>query len=287
MAGNTSKQLTILALVAHPHDITHMCGTLSHHVQDGDKVTAVSVTGGSHIHRQRLEDEMRKPPAERDLSVLQESEADYGDRKADEYRQVCDLFGIKDARLLPFVDFPWKLTDEMIQTVTEIVLEVRPDVVLTHAPRLDTSQGWTAYTRQDCHGDVGIIAAEAMGFASMADVESGRQSHAVTAVFYLGVDFPFEQSHIFVDISDQAENRIKAETMFTTQDHTVEFANKRINIGAGFMGWMSGTSYAEGWVRARPAIASRLDLTDEEIERTAMPSVEYIARVGTLTTLGR
>ncbi len=56
MASKTSKQLTILAVVAHPHDITHMCGTLAHHVQDGDQVTAVTVTGGSHIHRQRLEE---------------------------------------------------------------------------------------------------------------------------------------------------------------------------------------------------------------------------------------
>ena len=287
MAGNTSKQLTILALVAHPHDITHMCGTLAHHVQDGDRVTAVAVTGGSHIHRQRLEDEMRKPPGERDISVLQESEEDYADRKADEYRQVCDLFGIKDARLLPFVDFPWKLTDEMIQAVMEIVLAVRPDIVLTHAPQLDSAQGWVAYTRQDSHGDVGIIAGEAMGLAAMADVESGRQSHAVTAVFYLGVDFPIEQSQLFVDISDQAENRIKAEMLFATQDHTAEFANKRINIGAGFMGWMSGTSYAESWVRARPALARRLDLTDEEIELTAMPSVQCLARCGKLTTVGR
>jgi len=287
MAGTTNKQLTILALVAHPRDITHMCGTLAHHVQDGDKVTTVAVTGGSHVHRQRLEDEMRKPPGERDLSVLQESTEDYRDRKADEYRQVCDLFGIKDARLLPFVDLPWKLTEEMIQAVTELVLEVRPDVVLTHAPRLNNAQGWVAYTRQDCHGDIGIIASEAMCYASMADVESGRQSHAVTAVFYLGVDFPIEQSQLFVDISDQAENRIKAEMLFTTQDHTAEFANKRINIGAGFMGWMSGTGYAEGWVRARPALVRRLDLTDEEIERTAIPSVDYLARIGKLTTVGR
>ena len=285
MAGKTSKQLTILGLVAHPHDITHMAGTLAHHAQDGDRVTAVSVTGGSHIHRQRLYDEMRKPAGERDLSVLKESDEDYGDRKAGEFRQVCDLFGISDARLLPFVDFPWKVTDEIVQAVTELILDVRPDVILTHAPRLNSARGWVAYNRQESHGDIGAIAGEAMGYAAMPDVESGRQSHTVAAVFYLGVDFPLEQTDVFVDISDQAENRIKAEMLFTTQDHTPEFANKRINIGAGFMGWMAGTSYAEGWVRSRPALARRLDLTDEEIESNAMPSVEHIERVGKLTTV--
>ena len=88
MASNTSKQLTVLGLVAHPHDITHMAGTLAHHVQDGDRVTAVSVTGGSHVHRERLSDEMRKPAGERDSSALLESEEAYGDRKAGEFRQV-------------------------------------------------------------------------------------------------------------------------------------------------------------------------------------------------------
>lgn len=285
MAGKTSKQLTILSLVAHPHDITHMAGTLAHHVQDGDRVTAVSVTGGSHIHRERLYDEMRKPAGERDLTVLQESEEVYGNHKAEEFRKVCDLFGIRDARLLPFVDFPWKVTEEMIQAVTELILEVRPDVVLTHAPRLDSSHGWVTYSRQESHGDIGAIAGEAIGYAATPHVESGRQAHTVTAVFYLGVDFPLNDIDLFVDISDQAENRIKAEMLFTTQDHTPEFANKRINIGAGYMGWMAGTSYAEGWVRSGPALARRLDLTDEELESMAMPSVERIKRIGKLTTV--
>ena len=285
MAGKTSKQLTILAVVAHPHDITHMCGTLAHHVQDGDRVTAVTVTGGTHMHRERLSDEMRKPPGERDLSVLQESDEDYEDRKGDEFRQVCDLFGIKDARLLPFADFPWKITDEMVQVVMEIILELRPDVILTHAPRRISSHGWVVYG-EDAHADIGVLTSEAMSFAGTPDVESGRQSHLVTAMFYTVVDFPLDQSDLLVDISDQAENRIKAELLFTTQDHTVEFANKRLNVGAGTVGWMAGTSYGEGWVRAQPVVARRIDLTDEQIERTARPSVEHLARIGKLTTFG-
>jgi LmbE family N-acetylglucosaminyl deacetylase len=285
MAGKTSKQLTILGIVAHPHDITHMCGTLAHHVQDGDRVTAVTMTGGTHIHRQRLYDEMLKPAGQRDLSVLRESEEDYGNCKAVQFRQVCSLFGVKDARILPFLDFPWRLSEEMYQTVAEIILEVRPDLILTHAPRQNNAHGWVTYSRHDSHGDVGIIVNEACAWAAMPDVRNGRQSHAMPSIFYLGVDFPLEQADLFVDIGDQAENRIRAETFFTTQDHTLEFANKRIAIGAGFMGWMSGNSYAEAWVRARPQVARRIDLTDEEIAHRERPSVQHLAEIGRLVTL--
>ncbi len=286
MASKTSKQLTILAVVAHPHDITHMCGTLAHHVQDGDRVTVVTMTGGTHAHNQKLIDEMRKPAEQRNLAILQESEEAYGNRKAGEFRRVCALFGISDARLLSYADYPWRLSEDMYQAVAEIILEVRPDIILTHAPRQTNERGWIAYTRHASHADCGIIVGEASGLAAQPDVKSGRQSHPHPTVFYMGVDFPLEQSELFVDISDQAENRIKAEILFTSQDHTPEFANKRINIGAGFMGWMSGTSYAEGWVRARPQLARRLDLTDEEIARRDLPSVEYLARIGKLTTVG-
>jgi len=279
MASNTSKQLKILATVAHPHDITHMCGTLAHHVADGDAVTAVSVTGGLHVHRQRLEDEMRKPPDERDLSVLQESDEEYEHQKASEFRQVCALFGITDARVLPFPDWPWELSDELVQTLTEIILEVRPDIILTHAPLVQFRHGWVSLLPADPHTDTGRATHLAMSYAGMADDARKRQSHGVTAVFYTGVDLPIEQADVFIDISDQAANRIKAEKLFTTQDHTAEFANKRIQIGAGSTGWRCGAAYGEAWVRARPQFARRIDLTDEELERNEISSVEYLARL--------
>ena len=282
MASGTSKQLKILATVAHPHDITHMSGTLAHHVQDGDLVTAVSVTGGTHTHRQRLEDEMRKPLDERDLSVLQVSEEEYGHQKASEFSQVCALFGITDAHILPFPDWPWELSKEMVQALTETILAVRPDVILTHAPGCGTQlrQGWVYDPGLDPHGDTGRAIHAAMAFASMPDEISRRQSHTVKAVFYLAVDMPMQSVDLFIDITDQAANRIRAEKLFTTQDHTDEYANKRIQIGAGFMGWMSGTSYGEAWVRARPQFNLRIDLTDQELERADLPSVDYLARVG-------
>ncbi len=280
MASGTSKQLKILATVAHPHDITHMCGTLAHHVEDGDAVTTVSVTGGLHIHRQRLYDEMRKPPGERDLSVLQESDEEYEHQKASEFRQVCALFGITDARILPFPDWPWELSDELVQTLTEIILEVRPDIILTHPPAVQFQHGWVSLPMTDQHPDTGRAIHLAMEYASMPDDARKRQSHVVTAVFYTGGYIPMEQTDIFIDITDQAANRIKAEKLFPTQDHTAEFANKRIQIGAGFTGWHCGAAYGEAWVRARPQFARRIDLTDEELERNEISSVEHIARIG-------
>lgn len=63
-------------MVAHPHDITHMCDTLGHHVERGDSVTAIALTGGLRIHREKLYDELLKPASERNLEILRQSDDD-------------------------------------------------------------------------------------------------------------------------------------------------------------------------------------------------------------------
>ncbi len=117
------RKLRLLAVVAHPHDITHMCGTLGHHVERGDSATAVSVTGGEKIHRARLHDELRKPPAERNLEAVQPAES-YGEQKAHEMAEVCKIFGVEDVRVLPFADIPFQVTEEVTEALAEIIYEV-------------------------------------------------------------------------------------------------------------------------------------------------------------------
>ena len=128
------KHLNLLAVVAHPHDFTHMAGTCAHHIEDGDTVTAVSITGGNKVHNERLYDELKKPPGERDMSIVTQSTEAYADEKAEQFHRMCELFGITDARILPFADVPLRGSDEMYETLTEIVLETRPHIVLTCGP---------------------------------------------------------------------------------------------------------------------------------------------------------
>ena len=64
------QKLSILAVVAHPHDISSMLGTLAHHIDRGDSVTAVAATGGYKLHREKLHDELGKPPEKRNKEIV-------------------------------------------------------------------------------------------------------------------------------------------------------------------------------------------------------------------------
>jgi LmbE family N-acetylglucosaminyl deacetylase len=279
-----TKPLSILAVVAHPHDITHMSGTLAHQVAAGDSVTAVSVTGGLKTHREKLHDELRKAPADRDPAIMAQSDDAYADQKASEMGQVCALFGVNDVRILPFGDYPitgLEITEEMVETLAEVIWDVRPDLVLTHAPYAPERHGFITRIEDD-HPTIGIAVQHALRRALQPPKDSGRVAHKVAAVYYTGVDLPTHESDLYIDITDQAENRLKAETLFASQNHTFDFARKRIEIGAGQFGWMSGYGYAEGWIRSGAQRASRLTLTPEELALAKRGGQDTIAAMSTM-----
>ena len=279
------QKLRILAVVAHPHDITHMCGTLAHHIQRGDSVSAVSVTGGEHMHHEKLADELRKPPADRDPEVMKQIGQAQLQKKAHEMEQVCAIFGIADVRILPFPDTWFEPTRDVIETLIEVILDVRPHVVLTHAPYKTLTHGH-ALVRTDDHVDVGIAVATAVSNASMPDAASGRVAHRVAAVYY---SFPDknEDADFFIDITDQAENRLNAEMLFTSQAHTEDFVRKRVEIGAGLSGWWNGTGYAEAWACARQDLLHYLPVADETVEAAERSSMEKLKRMGARVSKGK
>ena len=128
------QNLRLMRIVAHPHDVTYTLGTSAHHIERGDTVTVVSLTDGVTTHNEELEDEMRKPEAERDPEILNRPRSDQAERKQQELARVCGLFGIEDVRVLPFADNPLDASLEVLRTLVQIFYEVRPHIVITHAP---------------------------------------------------------------------------------------------------------------------------------------------------------
>ena len=271
------QKLSILAVVAHPHDISSMLGTLAHHINRGDSVTAVAATGGYKLHREKLHDELGKPPEKRNKEIVLQSKESYVGEKTREMAQACALFGITDVRALPFPDTPFEPTLEVIETLTEIVYEVCPHLVLTHAPTARLRHGYASIMPDD-HPLAGIAIQKAIDNAARADAETKHSPHQVAAVYYTGVDFPVKEADLFVDITDQAANRIKAEMLFTTQAHTPEWAYKRIHVDEGNYGWHAKVGYAEGWVRSWYEVGQYLTITDHDLETAKTPQQEIMAR---------
>jgi len=272
------RKLAILAVVAHPHDITHMCGTLAHHVERGDSVTVVAMTGGLKTHREKLYDELRKPPAERNMEIVLQPEAAYGEEKAHEMVEVCSLFGITDVRIMPFPDVPFEASAEVVETLAEILYEVRPHLILTHAPIAQPRHG-VGYIEPHDHPETGIAVTLARERVSVPDAQTKRPPVAVARIYYTGVDFYTRDADLFVDIADQAANRIKAEALFASQGQTPEFAHKRIEGNLTHCGWLAHTSYAEPWVRGGPDLSRYLTITDDTLEIADMSRQELFARM--------
>ena len=277
-SSEDTKALRLLVVVAHPHDFTHMAGTCAHHVERGDSVVVVSVTGGAHTHNEKLYDELRKPPEQRDMQIVGQSDDAYADEKAHEMAEVCRLFGISDVRIMAFPDHPLELTDDMVRALAEVLYETRPHVLLTHAPYSVTSKGHTNLGVRD-HLAVGIAVQNALGRAGTPDQQSKRPPHRVVATYYMGVEFPYGDIDLFIDITDQVENRVKAEILFTTQAHTPEFARKRLQIGAGNYGWAAGVAYAEPFIRARSEVGRHLTVTEHDLQTTEMSRKDHMARI--------
>ena len=274
-----SQPLRILTITAHPHDVTYTLGTSAHHIERGDSVTVVSLSDGVTTHDEELEDEMRKPESERRPEVLERPRSEQAERKQRELQRVCGVFGIEDARVLPFPDHPLDSSPDVLTTLTDIFYEIRPHLVITHAPYNYPHRNMTSLWDQD-HPLAGQLAAQAMQRVSQPDRRRERPPHHVAQVYYIGVEFGWTDIDLFVDISDQVARRIEAEALYVSQGHTSEFSRKRIEAFAGYHGWFGHTGYAEPFIRHGAETSDYLTITDHDLRRASYTGRENLDRIG-------
>lgn len=281
---SSPDRLQLLTIAAHPHDVTYTLGTSAHHIQRGDRVTVVSLTDGVTTHDQELEDEMSKPEHERRADILQRPRNEQARRKQQEMERVCSVFGITDVRVLPFADNPIETTPELHRTLTDIFYEVRPHIVITHAPFNYPYHNQASLWSHD-HPTTGQTVWQAMQRISQADPERKHAPHHVAQIYYIAVEFGWTDIDVFVDISDQVANRIKAESLYETQGHTFEFARKRIEAFAGYAGWFSRTGYAETFIRAKPETTDYLTVTSNDLKTAQLTGDERHARLSQFASM--
>ena len=256
MAGSAKREpLSFLVVMAHPHDFTHCAGTCGIHIKMGDSVTVVTMTDGARKHNERFMDELMKPETERDPEVMSQTPDQYAEKKANEIRGVCAIFGVTDLRILTFPEpFRNSRSPEAVEALEDIIRDVRPHVMITHAP-FNFSPVGISRNSMGCailndHRETAIAALEArVRPASTPDYENKKQAHKIAATYYLGVDVMHNQVDFYVDISRWKDQRMEAEAMFDSQGQSAEFARKRTELGAGGTGWHAKTQYAEGFVR--------------------------------------
>ncbi len=274
----SSSPLRLLTIVAHPHDVTYTLGTSAHHIDRGDSVTVVTLTDGATTHDEELEDELRKPADQRRGEILERPRCQQADKKEHEIETVCAIFGIKDVRVLPFADHPIEDTPALRRQLCEIFYDVRPHIVITHAPFDDSLHGFMNRWDDD-HCKTGMIVHQTMHAVKKADPQRRHSPHHVAQLYYIGVTFGPERIDLYVDVTDQIDKRIEAEALYESQGHTGELARKRIEAFAGFAGWWGGTGYAEPFLRANRQVSRYLLVTDEDLHVAQLSGREQLERI--------
>lgn len=274
-----AQNLRILAVNAHPHDFTHYAGTLGIHASRGDQVTVVSVTTGANTHNERLHDEMMKPAEERDPEVMAQTEDDYVAVKGDELRAACAVFGISDVRILGFPQpFRIKLYPESIEALRDVILDVRPHVMITQSPYFKGPHSEVSGIPDD-HDETAYASMEARGIASTARPGETVQPHTIAATYFPGVYFQPREFDFIVDISDWFDKRVEAEALYRSQGHYPAFARRRMEVSLGNTGWFAGTMYAEAFVREKAELVSKIEVPESALRRASEPIRDYYKRI--------
>ena len=276
------EQLRFLVVKAHPHDFTHGAATLGIHRSLGDSVTLVVATSGAYTHNERLAAELKKPKEERDPAIINEPSDKYAAQKSEELRKAAAIFDVTDIRILPGPQ-PFRADEnpEVVQQMAEIIQEVRPNVLITQSPYLQGSgpHGLISGNKDDDHIQTAFAIQRAQYLASSPRPGAEHAPHRIAATFYPGVYFNSDDWDFAVDISEWFDKRVEAENHFKSQGHWEAWSDKRMEVTLGNHGWFSGTLYAEGWVRARTELVSKISLSPFTLREVSESSVEHMERL--------
>lgn len=152
---DSARATKLLVVGAHAGDAEVMAGpVIAQHTADGGEATVLHLTLGERGHPSL--------PGE-----------EYALQKRDEALAAAEVLGAT-ARILPYRDGELTADQPTKYSVAEIILDERPDVLITH------DSGSFHRDHAACHE----IAVEAAFFAGLADLWPGRRQHQVRAIYF-------------------------------------------------------------------------------------------------------
>ena len=272
-----SRPIQILLVAAHPADSFDMAGgTLAHHVDQGDQVTAAILTTGVRSHHWELGDQRRRAGAELDV---EQYVAQAVEEKLEEVRRACRILGFDDVRDLGFEDDDILVTQDKIDAIADVIRAVKPDLMITHHPF--ESGGFKM------HGTTGQCALYAWQLASGSG--RGRQErHPIPCIYfmnptayignnsleYAGTD----RADLYIDITDVIDKKVRALDEIASQYYGGPYARKRAETADGHYGNSALVAYAEQFQRFNPLVRYTLPITDAELARITEPQSAHMGR---------
>ncbi len=194
MASINSNSLNVVAIFAHPDDLSFFCaGTLAKWAEEGNTIYALCCTSGE-VGTLRT-----------DLTKEQVAEM-----RGKELRAANEIIGVKETIMLGYPDGGFIPGPELREKLVYYVRKLKADRVITFDP-------WVKYEVHPDHLIVGRMAAEAGAFAAFPLLypehkKNGIEPYSCSEVWLMGL--LGHQPNYFVDITSTLKKKIKAALKF-------------------------------------------------------------------------
>jgi LmbE family N-acetylglucosaminyl deacetylase len=220
----------VLVVTAHPDDPEFGAGgTVAKLVKEGREVTYVVVTNGNKGSGDRAMTPER-------LARIRE----------EEQRNAARTLGVERVQFLGYPDGELEDTRDLRRDITREIRRWRPDLVITQNPHRTYNLGAshrdhriTAGVVLDC---VYPLARDHMAFPELMPE---FEPHKVREVYVM----QWENPHLFVDISDTIDLKLKALACHASQMGDFAAVEARVRDRSSVLGRSQGYAYAEAFDR--------------------------------------
>jgi len=186
----TSKNLNIVAIIAHPDDCSIFCaGTLARWSEEGHNVSVLCCTSGEV-------GTLRRDLTKEQVAGMREKEL----------RAANEIIGVKETIILDYPDAGFINGPELRERLVKFVRKMKADRIVTFDP-------WVAYEVHPDHLIVARMAAEAAAFAAFPllyteQFKEGVEPYECSEVWFMGL--LGHKPNYFVDISSTLEKKIES-----------------------------------------------------------------------------
>ena len=274
------QKLSVMFVYAHVADsATEASGTAALHNDLGDSVTTVICTFGERHHNDMFLEDDETPGRKRKTKFVRASLDQIKAMKEREARRAAEIVGTKELIFLGWEDTytPDLITGDRVRELADVILKVRPDVVVTHIPVTKGRLG-------DPHGRIGQMVVNATkDAANKIRQVDGVAAHQVKETFYfpMGGEIPDTQRDmlyddivpdVWIDITPVLARKVQAIDQIVTQGYQGQRARKVLESRDGWRGTVAGVSYAECFVRSAGVVYSSLPMPESVLGRRIVAS---------------
>lgn len=177
-----------------------------------------------------------------------------------EATEAAAYMGVKEIRFFDYGDYPLLMDEKRIRKLTADILEIRPDVILTH---------WKRDKINPDHEVCAEAVFRAVTAAGMRGALPDTAPHFIPDVFLFETTIPHPEFNEFeidtyVDIGDVIEQKIEAVKCFKAQPQLVDYYTRcAVQRGIQANDWSRGRrkiTYAEGLKRYTPCLGDDFQL---------------------------